>query len=144
LAAPAAADPFSTESLSWMRGHWLSCADGGHVEESWIGAGTEAMVGSGVTRGAGFEVMWIAPDGAGAMFWAQPGGQAPATGFAMIEQGERSVAFENAAHDFPQRIRYWRDGGRLHARIEGELQGEAASMEWSYRRAGRDERCPRD
>ncbi len=29
------------------------------------------------------------------------------------------VVFENTAHDFPQRIIYWKDGNDLRARIEG-------------------------
>ena len=53
----------------------------------------------------------------------------------MIEQGEQRVVFENAEHDFPQRIIYWMTkDGSLHAKIEGSLGGKPASEEWTWRR----------
>lgn len=54
----------------------------------------------------------------------------------MIEQGDKRVVFENAEHDFPQRIIYWMSNdGALHAKIEGKIKGEAASEEWTWRRS---------
>jgi hypothetical protein len=44
------------------------------------------------------------------------------------------VVFENAAHDFPQRVIYRRDGERLVARIEGRLRGEARGRDWVFER----------
>jgi hypothetical protein len=50
--------------------------------------------------------------------------------------GDRRVVFENAKHDFPQRIVYWLDEkGALHARIEGETPAGPASQEWAWRKA---------
>jgi len=46
-----------------------------------------------------------------------------------------SVVFENPEHDFPQRILYRLDGGMLHARIEGVVDGEPLSSEWTWSRA---------
>ena len=43
--------------------------------------------------------------------------------------------FENAAHDFPQRVLYWRDGEALVARIEGTIAGKEKSEEWRFSRA---------
>ena len=63
-----------------------------------------------------------------------PGG-APPTSFCAVEVGERRVVFENREHDFPQRILYWLTAdGRLHARIEGPLDGKEAAMEWTWSR----------
>ena len=43
--------------------------------------------------------------------------------------------FENAAHDFPQRVLYWLDdAGSLHARVEGHAGG-GADEEWIWTRA---------
>jgi pyridoxine/pyridoxamine 5'-phosphate oxidase len=46
---------------------------------------------------------------------------------------DRRVVFENREHDFPQRIPYWRgEKNRLHARIEGELDGRMQAEEGSW------------
>jgi hypothetical protein len=42
------------------------------------------------------------------------------------------VVFENPAHDFPQRVIYWKDGNDLCARIEGTMNGKAESEEWKW------------
>ena len=52
----------------------------------------------------------------GARSVPMPGGGPPIE-FPLVAQGERSIEFANPAHDFPQRIRYWREGDRLHAEI---------------------------
>lgn len=53
---------------------------------------------------------------------------APATPFRLVEQSDRRLVFENAGHDFPQRILYWsRAPGELRARIEGTLHGRPES-----------------
>ncbi len=44
------------------------------------------------------------------------------------------MVFENAVHDFPQRILYWREGEALLARVEGTLRGEPRSEEWRFSR----------
>jgi hypothetical protein len=47
-----------------------------------------------------------------------------------------SVVFENAKHDFPQRVGYRRDGpDGLQAWIEGEVDGTSRRVEFAYRRA---------
>jgi hypothetical protein len=45
------------------------------------------------------------------------------------------VVFENATHDFPQRVIYWKEGEVLAARIEGTLRGKERSEEWRFKRA---------
>ena len=65
------------------------------------------------------------------VYLASPGG-APPTPFTAIEVGERRVVFENATHDFPQRVIYWRDGTALRARIEGTRNGRLAFEEWRW------------
>ena len=58
-----------------------------------------------------------------------PNGGAPVE-FAMTDQGARSIEFANPAHDFPQRIRYWREGDTLHAEIA--LIDGSRAIQWSY------------
>ena len=48
----------------------------------------------------------------------------------MTNQGTRMIEFSNPAHDYPQRIRYWREGDTLHAEI-ALLDGSRA-VQWSY------------
>ena len=135
-AAPALAQ--QAELPMWMVGSWLSCADGRQVSETWQGDARGMLLGSTLTLGrrATFEFQRIARNDAGGItFYAQPGG-APATEFvARPDSGDGRLVFENLAHDFPQRVIYWREGDGLVGRIEGMLDGRAASEEWRYVRA---------
>ena len=58
-----------------------------------------------------------------------PNGGAPIE-FALVRQDAQSIEFANPAHDFPQRIRYWREGDRLHAEIA--LIDGSRAVSWSY------------
>ena len=49
-------------------------------------------------------------------FWAIAADQKPVR-FVAMKTGPNEIIFENAQHDFPQRIRYWRDGKALKAEI---------------------------
>lgn len=138
LAEPTVAD------LSWMSGYWLSCEDGQEVSETWSDPRGELMVGHGVTLARGrssFELFRIAPHEGGVAYFAQPSGR-PATVFAAAEVAPGRVDFVNPEHDFPQRVAYRLDGDVLTARIEGQIDGQARSMEWRYRRAELNARCP--
>ena len=127
----------------WLGGAWLSCADGEEVSEVWTGAGSGLLAGVNHTRrarGVAFEFMRIARDGDAVVFYASPGG-APPTAFRMSAHTAQSATFENAAHDFPQRVIYTRQGRDLTGRIEGQIDGKAESMTWRFRPARVGERC---
>jgi hypothetical protein len=64
-------------------------------------------------------------------FWAAPGG-AHRTMFAWSPEGGEGVTFTNAAHDYPQRVRYWREGEVLHA--ETSMLDGSRAQRWTYRR----------
>ncbi len=68
-------------------------------------------------------------DGTISLF-AQPRGGA-ATEFRQALRSADSVEFANPANDFPQRIRYWRQGKLLMAEIS-KLDGSGA-VRWNYR-----------
>jgi hypothetical protein len=51
----------------------------------------------------------------------------------LTDRPDRRVVFDNRAHDFPQRVIYWRDGEALHARVEGLVRGTLESEEWQWR-----------
>lgn len=146
LAAPQDAVSQSVDDLGWMAGYWLDCSGGREASETWSDPRHGLMVGHAVTvRGgrAGFEVSHIraGADGRPA-YVAQPGG-APPTVFALAEAGPERAVFANPDNDFPQRIVYARDGEALTARIEGEIDGQARSLDWRFAPAALNARCPR-
>ena len=65
---------------------------------------------------------------------AHPSGQASAT-FLSTTLSETSVVFENAEHDFPQRVGYRREGAdSLQAWVEGQMNGTPRRIDFSYQR----------
>ncbi|MBI1251922.1 MAG: hypothetical protein GC189_10670 [Alphaproteobacteria bacterium] len=126
----------------FLTGHWLACAGGETTRETWI-AGTNVMVGAGLSHGAGathWEQMRIERVDGRLTFFGAPMGAAP-TPFTAIEQTPTRVVFENAGHDFPQRVIYERRGRRLIGRIEGVSNGEAQEATWTYAPAAANARC---
>lgn len=146
LAGGQAAPPAATvDDLAWIAGYWLDCTGGREASEVWSDPRAGLIVGVAVTvRGgrSGFEASQIraAPDG-GVAYFAQPDGAAP-TLFTLVETGPGRAVFSNPENDFPHRIIYQRDGDVLAARIEGEINGQARSMEWRFDRRELNTRCP--
>lgn len=138
------AAPIASPDLSWMAGYWLDCSGGREASETWSDPRGGLSVGHAVTvqRGrASFEVSHIGPTPQGFAYVAQPGG-APPTVFVVAGTGPTRVVFANAENDFPTRVIYERDGDALKARIEGEIGGQARSMEWHFRAVPLNTRCP--
>lgn len=133
-AIPAWAQSHSVESLGWMSGSWEQANGKERVMETWTPPSNGMMVGASLTTSPGrrsFEFMRIVDTGDSMSYLASPGGR-PAVEFRLRESGNQRVVFENAGHDFPQRIIYWKDGDLLAARIEGSRGGVARSEEWKY------------
>jgi len=129
----AAADP---ARLGWLEGRWTGEKDGVSMEEVWTAPTGGALLGLHRDVKAGrmvsFEFFRIQATKDGTVYFASPGA-APATPFKMILQADRKVTFENASHDFPQRILYWLDDkNALHARIEGTQDGKELHEEWVW------------
>jgi hypothetical protein len=129
--------PDRVAGLDWMTGTWERKSERDTVTESWLGPGNGLMVAVNLTTfangGRSFEFLRIAETPAGYSYFASPGGRS-AVEFKLKETGERRVVFENAVHDFPQRILYWREGEALVARIEGSIKGKERSEEWRFSR----------
>ena len=80
------------------------------------------------------EKMTITVNGGGAVFHAEPANQLPGDFRAVkLDSAARSVTFEEAAHDYPQRVRYWREGETLMAEIS--LLDGSKAMRWTFHRA---------
>ncbi|HWW57744.1 MAG TPA: DUF6265 family protein, partial [Sphingopyxis sp.] len=115
---------------------WASESDGRWTEESWAPPRGGVMLGhSRSGRGDAlreFEFLRIATgeDGAPA-YIAMPQGGAPVA-FRLVRHEATSATFENAAHDYPQRIAYARSGDTLTATISAVDGSKPRS--WTYRR----------
>lgn len=122
-------------ALSWMVGGWATDEAGSFTEEHWLAprGGTMLGVHRDVKGGrtVGFEFLRIEARPEGLVYLASPGGRPP-TSFRATQVTADRVVFENKAHDFPQRILYWRSPGALHARIEGLDGGKEAAIEWRW------------
>ena len=136
-AQPAAAHPIS--ALAWMAGSWSGNDGPDEHEEHWTAPKGGAMVGMHRTVRQGrmveFEFFRVEEQNGRLVYLSQPGGRSPATPFALATLDGERVVFENRAHDFPQRLIYWKDGNALRARIEGTMNGKERSMEWRWTRS---------
>lgn len=129
------------ELPSFMAGSWsVVSPDGVITEEQWMEPKGGVMLGMSRTvaksgKVAAFEFMRIATHEGKLAYLAMPGGRGP-TAFPLASMTDSRVVFENPAHDFPQRVIYWRDGGRLCARTEGTIGGKTEGEEWCWNRVG--------
>ncbi len=123
--------------LAWLAGSWAGADGGVQHEEHWTAPRGGSMVGVHRTirdgRMAGFEFLRIEERDGVLVYLAMPNGRSPATAFPLKSLAGERVVFENTAHDFPQRVIYWKDGASLHARIEGARpDGTPGSVEWTW------------
>lgn len=138
VAAPAVAKPATTvDQLGWLAGNWQEVKGEHWTEELWttprggrmIGVG---RAGKGAAKGS-FEFMRIEADADGTpVFWGAPSAGTPVP-FRLAKADRMSVVFENAAHDFPQRISYSMQGDTLVAEVSS-LDGKSRQG-WTHRKA---------
>ncbi len=140
LLAPAAHGQ-TLEDLHWLKGCWRTTDPGPVITEVWSAPPMPAMIGYSYTThdGAtqGWEAMRIEMIDGAPTFIAMPQGGAPVR-FAFAEtiynddHPDHWAVFENAEHDYPQRVSYRRDGARLTATISKLDRSDAIAFE--YRR----------
>ena len=140
MAWPVGAQTRAAELPAWLAGTWMMEDGASWADEVWTDPRGGIMLGLART-GFGsqlqnWEVTQIRrkPDGS-ISFFAQPRG-VPAAEFPLVAHGDGMIEFANPAHDYPQRIRYWREGRLLKARIS--LIDGSKPMEWSYAPLGGD------
>ncbi len=105
--------------FEWLEGCW-STPDK-RSQEVWVIDSEQSLAGFAVSlsnNAVGFyEVLTIKQNESGSwVYVAHPSGQA-STAFVATEIGESSVLFVNPDHDYPQEIRYRREGKQLLASI---------------------------
>lgn len=138
LAGTALAQPKVIDATApgWMAGCWLQETGAKWAEECWMQPRGGLMLGAG-RSGIGdmlkeWEATQILPGQDGNLvFWASPGGAAR-VGFPEVSRGSQEITFANPAHDYPQRIRYWREGEALNAEIS--MMDGSKAMRWHYQR----------
>jgi hypothetical protein len=129
------------EPLGWLVGEWCTKPEAGtQTCERWAPMAKGEMHGVSETRrGAEIvsaETMRITDDAGGLVFHAKPKGQAPADFQSTARDPAPSeLMFENRAHDYPQRVHYWREGALLMAEIS--LADGSKPMRWAYHRVKR-------
>lgn len=135
LAAPLAAQTAARKLPDWMAGTWMMEDGANWSDEVWTDSRGGVMLGIART-GFGpqlqsWELAQIRqrPDGT-ISFIAQPQGKA-AREFPMVLVTEEAIEFANPAHDYPQRIRYWRQGKLLMAETS-KIDGSQV-IRWNYR-----------
>lgn len=136
LAMPLAAQTLAKPALpGWMAGTWVMEDGANWADEVWTDPRGGIMLGMARTGFGtelqGWEVTQIKVKADGSIsFFAQPHGKPPSE-FPLVLISEQSIEFANPAHDFPQRIRYWRQGKLLMAEVS-KMDGSNA-MRWNYR-----------
>ena len=134
--------PGGIQRLAWLAGCWERGGGALIMEEQWMRPRGGAMLGmSRTTRRdtvVEYEHLRIFDRAGKTVYAAMPSGQA-LTEFETGSIGDTLVTFENAAHDFPQRIIYRRRGAdSVIARIEGMRGGQLRGVDFPYRRVA----CP--
>jgi hypothetical protein len=137
VAGPAA-EPVAVPLPEWMCGHWVMERGERTVSETWLDARGGTLFGLGRTlrgdRLVEFEFLRIERRGDSLAYVAQPNGRPP-TEFRLVERTERSVRFENRAHDFPQVVRYWSEQPEsLMAEASGPMGGGERKLRFAYGR----------
>ncbi len=128
----AAAEPQTMPA--WLTGCHVETKGESWTEECWTIPRAGNMLGSG-RSGKGdkllnWESMRIERTADGSLiFWGSPRG-ATAVPFKATSVSASEVVFANPAHDYPQRIRYWREGTAVHA--ETALKDGSKAMRWVY------------
>jgi len=123
---------------AFLAGCWEQRVADRWTEECWTSPRGGLMIGSGRT-GKGdavthWEYMRIERGADGALtFYGSPRG-APAVGFKATETGGKQIIFVNAAHDYPQRVRYVATADGIDAEVS--LADGSKPERWRYRRAG--------
>ncbi len=134
--APAPNTCESTADLQWMVGAWRQETQGTVFFERWRPGEGDVLIGEARSVSAdGSEVyqdedMRIAAEGGTLVYAADPDGDGEFVKFTLATCDDRSVTFENAAHDFPNRLSYRRtDDGGLTASVT-DLKGQGFDLEF--------------
>lgn len=126
--------------LSWLAGKWNGTADGMEFFEEWKPMDGSSMEGKGGAisdKDTVFsEKLKIEKRGEDLFYIPTVKENGGAVDFKFTGLKNDSIVFENPAHDFPQRIVYFRlPDNMLYACIDGLEAGKYKRVEFSYHKA---------
>ena len=128
-------------SLSWMSGCWAFERNGARMEEHWSKPAGDLMLGYSRTMRPGrpvfFEQLRIELKDGELTYIPLVGKQGPIP-FTLKKSGANVVVFENATHDYPQRIAYERVGDELKAKTELLDTANPRTQAFNYKRVSCD------
>jgi Domain of unknown function (DUF6265) len=131
------------DRVAWLHGCWQSMTPQSTIEEQWMAPRGGTMVGMARTVRGGrtteYELVVIKEQDGRLAYEAHPSGQ-PSAVFLSGDVTETSVVFENAEHDFPQRVGYTRTDGGVAAWVEGTSKGQSRHIDFSYTRVACESR----
>jgi Domain of unknown function (DUF6265) len=127
------ANDTAPEMPQWMTGAWSRSQGENWAEEYWTTPRGGIMLGASRSGRDEKLTFWehmriVRQDDGKLVFWAIAGDQKPVR-FVAVRHAANEIIFDNPDHDYPQRIRYWRDGEQLKARIsliDGSKAGDFA------------------
>lgn len=125
--------------FAFMAGCWQGGDGQTALEENWMRPGGGTMMGTSRVLAEGrtvfSEFVEVAEKPTGPVMTVALGIGRPGVAFTRIAAGADEVVFENATHDFPQRIRYRRHSdSSVTARIEGVEKGQAKGEDYAFRK----------
>ena len=127
-----------TKLPDWMTGAWERSDSDSWADEYWTPPRAAIMIGAS-RSGKGetlqfWEHMRIVREADGTLaFWAVSADQKPVR-FVATQKSPEEIIFENSDHDYPQRIRYWREGKLLRAQIS--LLDGSKPVDFQFRMMG--------
>ncbi|MGB5019417.1 DUF6265 family protein [Sphingorhabdus sp.] len=122
----------------WMTGAWDKSDGAKWADEYWTPPRAGMMIGASRSGEGEMLEFWEhmrierGPDGKLA-FVAIAADQQPVR-FGAVRAGQTEIIFENPDHDYPQRIRYWREGDILKAEIS--LLDGSKAVQFLFNRMG--------
>jgi hypothetical protein len=137
LAAPLSALSDAHEMPTWMAGNWYDKKGDAWSEEYWTPLRADTMFGfsrsgTGDTLNFWEQMRLQREDGNAIALWIVAADQKPVR-FEATASGDKWMTFENPAHDYPQRIAYWREGRTLKAKISMMDGSKPVSFRYSQK-----------
>jgi Domain of unknown function (DUF6265) len=131
---PAISDDVKADLPAWMTGAWERIDGEKWADEFWTPPKAGIMIGASRSGNGEKLLFWehmrvVREDEGKLAFWAIAADQRPVR-FGAVRAGESEIVFENPAHDYPQRIRYWREDRKLNAQIS--LMDGSKTVDFSF------------
>lgn len=123
--------------LQWLLGEWQGTLDGADISESWQQSSAELFLAQGfVYSGKDTfvrEQLRIQKIANHWTFIPVINDQPPVL-FTLVRKDQTTLVFENKEHDFPQRVVYAYEDGKLHAWIEGLKNENVVKEDYWYQK----------